>query len=261
MTKDIEMNQLQQASKLAPESPGEDISKRKANTALWRSVSVTDQAYTKKVKQRGGYTAIDPMYQARMATEQFGPFGTGWGFEESTFDTTLVELTGMVMHKAVFFYILNGVRGAFPIQNAISVWAESKTKGRYADEDFAKKVETNTISKALSKLGFSSDVFMGKFEDSKYLAYAADVVAAENDVKDADDKADAKRDYSTWMDKELDAIRNATSAKEATAIGNGLKPRASAKGFLLGYDAKKLSARIDDIVKTRIDDLAANPQG
>tara|TARA_R110002167_G_scaffold53628_5_gene153532 strand:+ start:445 stop:1200 length:756 start_codon:yes stop_codon:yes gene_type:complete len=251
------MNDLQQAQ--AIDTCIDTTAKRKKNTGLWRAVSVTDQAYTKKVNQRGGYTAIDPMYQARMATEQFGPFGTGWGFKESTLDASLVEMTGMVIHKALFFYILNGVRGEFPIHNAISIWSDAK-KTRL-DEDFAKKVETNTLSKALSKLGFCSDVFMGKFDDQRYLAYAADVVAADNDAKEADDKADAKHDYSLWIEKELDAIRNAGSAREATSIGKGLKPRASAKGFMLGYDAKKLADRIDDIVKTRIDDLSNTPQG
>jgi disulfide oxidoreductase YuzD len=33
------------------------------------------------------------------------------------------------------------------------------------DTDFAKKVETDTLTKALSKLGFSADVFLSKFED------------------------------------------------------------------------------------------------
>lgn len=236
-----------------------DFARRKTNTLLWRAVAVTDQKYTKHVNQRGGYTAIDPMYQTRKATEQFGPFGSGWGFESSSFDTALVELAGMVIHQAVFFYVIDGVRGSFPIHNAVSIWSDAK-KTR-PDEDFAKKVETNTVSKALSKLGFCADVFMGMFEDNRYLAHAAEITAAENSIKEADDKADAKKDYTHWIEKELDIIRSAISASEATRYGNGLKPRASSKGFLLGYDAKKLAARIDDIVKTRIDDLANTPQG
>ena len=38
------------------------------------------------------------------------------------------------------------------------------------DDNFAKKLETDTLTKAISKLGFNADIFMGKFDDVKYLA-------------------------------------------------------------------------------------------
>ena len=37
------------------------------------------------------------------------------------------------------------------------------------DDEAFKKIETNTVSKALAKLGFNADVFMGKFEDNNYV--------------------------------------------------------------------------------------------
>ena len=37
------------------------------------------------------------------------------------------------------------------------------------NDDFAKKVETDTLTKALSKLGFNADIFLGKFDDTKYV--------------------------------------------------------------------------------------------
>ena len=37
------------------------------------------------------------------------------------------------------------------------------------DADFAKKIETDALTKALSKLGFNADVFMGRFDDHKYV--------------------------------------------------------------------------------------------
>ena len=38
------------------------------------------------------------------------------------------------------------------------------------DDNFAKKIETDTLTKAISKLGFNADIFMGKFDDVRYLA-------------------------------------------------------------------------------------------
>ena len=43
------------------------------NTELWDSVEKTDPRFTKKVNQRGGFTAIGAQYQMRKATESFGP--------------------------------------------------------------------------------------------------------------------------------------------------------------------------------------------
>ena len=52
------------------------------NTELWDSVEKTDPKFTKKVNQRGGFTAIGAQYQMRKATESFGPYGIGWGVKE-----------------------------------------------------------------------------------------------------------------------------------------------------------------------------------
>lgn len=156
------------------------------NLSVWDKFSVTDQAMTKRVNQRGGYTAIDPTYQAKNATKAFGPYGRGWGLCVSDFDYTLID-KGVVVHKAVFFYVLEGERFEFPISNAIEAFKKTKAGDFFNDTDFAKKLETNTVSKALSKLGFNADVFMGYFEDEAYLNSAATELAnektAENDAK------------------------------------------------------------------------------
>jgi len=136
-----------------------------SNLDLWKSVEKTDPSFTKHVKARGGYTSIDATYQAMKATEQFGIYGKGWGLESIEYDSTLLDKTNMIICRAVFFYTIKGDRFSFPLCNAISPMNGSK-----ADEDFCKKLETNTISKALSKLGFSADVFMGKFENEDYLS-------------------------------------------------------------------------------------------
>ena len=36
-------------------------------------------------------------------------------------------------------------------------------------EKVVKKIETDLTTKALSKLGFSADIFMGKYDDVKYM--------------------------------------------------------------------------------------------
>ena len=129
---------------------------------LWNKVEKTDPNYTKKANVKGNnITSIAPQYQIKQATEQFGSYGKAWGFEKLHFDYSLME-KGMVVLHAMFFY----PDGKFPIINSVQINKDNaQTK---IDDDFAKKVETDTLTKALSKLGFSADIFLGKFDDIKY---------------------------------------------------------------------------------------------
>ena len=135
------------------------------NLELWNKVEKTNPKYTKKANVNGNnITAIAPQYQIKNVTEQFGSYGTSWGFKSLDFDYTLTESLGLVILHAVFYY----PGGEFPIKNAQSLFMDNaKTK---VDDNFAKKLETDTLTKAISKLGFNADIFMGLFDDVKYLA-------------------------------------------------------------------------------------------
>ena len=98
----------------------------------------------------------------------FGPYGV-WGLKD--IKHRFIDGTTMVLGYADFVYP-NIAEGApsefanFPISGSILYVSE---KGK-VDDDFAKKLETDMITKALSRLGFNADVFMGKFDDNKYVA-------------------------------------------------------------------------------------------
>lgn len=133
------------------------------NLELWAKVEKTNPNYTKQANVKGNkITSIAPQYQIKQATEQFGSYGSKWGFKTLDFDYTLKDI-GMITLNAVFFY----PEGEFPMVNSVQLFKDgAMTK---IDDDFAKKVETDTLTKALSKLGFSADIFLGKFDDVKYL--------------------------------------------------------------------------------------------
>ena len=135
-----------------------------SNLDLWNKFRTPDPKYTKEVKFGRGFTAIDPQYQLRLATEEWGPYGTGWGLR----DVTFTPFEGSMMMQGEFFY----PDGWFPIA------VDMKWK---ADNDTLKKLMTNARSKALSMLGFGADVFMGMFDDVEYVKRAK--------MKHADHKA------------------------------------------------------------------------
>ena len=131
------------------------------NLRIWSQVDKTDPAHTKKVTQRGGFTAISAAYQIMRATEVFGPVGEGWGYTagEPIFHDLLVMVPVTLWHgdrANVFGPMFGG--------------AEWKDKNGRLDSDAAKKATTDALTKLLSQLGFNADVFLGRFDDSKYVA-------------------------------------------------------------------------------------------
>ena len=134
------------------------------NLKLWESVEKTNPNYTRKANVKGNQiTSIAPQYQIKNATEKFGNYGEKWGFRDINIDYTLVPVNGLIFWSATFFY----PNGIFPATNSISIWRDgAMTK---PDDQFAKKVETDTLTKCLSKLGFNADIFLGKFDNDRYL--------------------------------------------------------------------------------------------
>ena len=168
------------------------MSDKNTNLELWNSVEKTDPNFTVKANIKGNkVTSIKPQYQIKNATEKFGVYGKDWGFKSLDLDYSLIDtpfkidnikktgsypkiiieqlggkqemVMGIIVLKAIFFY----PDGEFPIINSISIFTNNDmTK---IDDNFAKKIETDTLTKALSKLGFNADIFLGMHDDIRYV--------------------------------------------------------------------------------------------
>jgi hypothetical protein len=126
---------------------------------LWDKVCKTDPSHTKKVSQRGGFTAIDAHYQIQEATRAFGPIGQGWGYDVEGYEV----VNGIIIVKVTLWH---GERS----NKFGPILGCSEMFGKRADSDAPKKATTDAITKGLSQLGFNADVFLGKFDDNKYVA-------------------------------------------------------------------------------------------
>lgn len=142
------------------------------NLKFWNKVEKTDPAYTSEATITGRkVTSIDAYFQIKNATAEWGMFGQTWGLKDVKLSLEKMdEDTTICLYSAIFYY----PNGEFPIHNSIVVKYKTKGSEKYAgyvkvDDEFAKKIETNTITKALTRLGFNTDIFMGKFEDSRYV--------------------------------------------------------------------------------------------
>ena len=217
------------------------------NLKFWVLLKKTDPEHTKKVSTRGGYTSISPQYQIRCATEVFGAYGTGWGYESIDLDMSVAESMGLVLVRAVFFYELDGKRSTFPINNSWPI-----KSGTRVDNDFAKKAETNTMSKALSKLGFSADVFMGEFDDPDYVQAVGNEFALENAEDQIAEKAEQQKEYEDWADNVKSLLKSAMTTNELKKLFIG----AAGKAKL--YKDSTLIVQLNDIKDKRKIELEAN---
>lgn len=214
------------------------------NLKLWSSVEKTDLDFVKKVNQRGGYTAICPQYQLKKATEKFGAYGKGFGLAESNFDMSIYEYDGVVIHKAIFFYVLDGERCEFPISNAIQA-AKTTQNGKYVDIDFAKKVETNTVSKALSKIGFNADIFLGMFEDDTYLFDLSNEQKVEKAANKDEEKAKQSEALTNDCNRVIEQIAEAKNINVVQGLFKAMARRLKDKDqqLLINLTRAKDSAK------------------
>lgn len=129
---------------------------------LWQQVCTTDPKHTKKVNSRGGFTAINATYQMREATQVWGSYGSNWGVRDLKWDYIrngkgdIIE----IVLEAIFYYPGKKEDSSFPLA------ADCLYK---PGQDCRKKLLTDFTTKCLSKLGFNADVFLGLYDDNKYI--------------------------------------------------------------------------------------------
>lgn len=174
------------------------------NLRIWERYAATDPRHTKPVSFGRKFTAIDTYYQIMRATEAFGPWGEGWGWTSDHEVVVAVNDMEGVSKTSTFakvaltlWYIESG--GSNKVASCGPVIAMNllvSNKG-VPDEEAFKKATTDALTKSLSYLGFSADVFMGKFDDNRYVeAMKAEFI-----------KADAKK--ASTLPAEVDKLLGA----------------------------------------------------
>ena len=130
---------------------------------LWESVEKTNPAHTKAVTFGRKITAVDPYQQVKNATAQFGPVGKGWGWSVERVEYLPTN------ELALLIRLWHGDKSnSFDHWGQASLFIDKAEKKK--DTDCFKKATTDGVTKCLSFLGFNADVFLGKFDDNKYIA-------------------------------------------------------------------------------------------
>jgi hypothetical protein len=148
------------------------------NMKLWQSVCVTDPRAVKPItgKQYKG-NSPKPYWVIQRATEVFGPCGLGWGVQilSERFERFADEALHIAHVKV--WYVQDGKRGEIEQMGQTRAAYTSAAGKHIVDEDAPKKSATDGMVKCLSMLGFAGDIFSGQWDDSKYVAWAAEETA------------------------------------------------------------------------------------
>lgn len=143
---------------------------------LWNSVCWTDRQWTYPYKSDSGgtLTAVNPMYNIRRATELWGPCGGRWGFEvqEQRYakGRTLIDKDNCQFaerfHTVIvkLWYPTNddpkGPCGYIEHAGGTTVCGVDSQGRAFSEHDHLKCSITDAVSKALSLLGFSADLWL-----------------------------------------------------------------------------------------------------
>jgi hypothetical protein len=189
------------AKALADEQPAMPTpeQRRQSNLRIWSVADVTDPTHTREAKPFGKViTAIDSYYQIKRATETFGPLGQGWGYDLDMEIVTACSPHLVVVTLALWYIdpldaeLEDGQAtydAAFRIKCPPVITSNKLTMGDgkdgKPDEECFKKAITDAITKSLSYLGFSADIFMGLYDDAKYKAAVTERFRKERAGNDA----------------------------------------------------------------------------
>lgn len=131
------------------------------NLKLWEQVEKTPKELIEKIDAGDGkeLNTVAPINRFKKATELFGVYGKNWGLkdikhtEKRIFNTLILgEL------EAVFFYTFNDTKIEFEISNSTPIVSQEDKKLK-VNYTYRKAIETDTITKALSRLGFNADIY------------------------------------------------------------------------------------------------------
>lgn len=154
------------------------------NMALWDKLRTPNPKYLKQFTRGGGFkgTAINSQYTLRALTEAFGPVGLGWrvhiiseAVEEGApiiVDKAVVgyEKVHMMMVRLDYRMEDEWVEG--PIQYGQTMLVGTNKYGPFTDEEAPKKSLTDAIGKCAAVLGVSADIYLGLWDDNKYVNQA-----------------------------------------------------------------------------------------
>ncbi len=154
---------------------------------LWARLETTDPKFVKPITGKAYKgNSPHPTWLVRQLTAQLGPCGHGFGWSVThecyvdgqphrvmTGPETVMVVFEKMHELRIQFWTRDpdsGEIGHFESYGSTRALYLSKLGKWIHDEDAAKKSLTDAITKAMSQIGGAADIFMGRWDDNKYVA-------------------------------------------------------------------------------------------
>lgn len=202
------------------------MTEKKANDWIWGEFGDIDPKFTKPItgKQYNGISP-NPHHIIHLMTKAFGPVGSGFGWKILREDFQSFGDTTVHWCRIEFWWTEGEQKNSFE-QYGQTKAAYTTSGGKFmVDEDAPKKSLTDAITKASAQLGFASSIFLGRWDDSKYVAELRE------EFSDT-----PKTDFVALRDRLKEKIAKCKSTDELTALWNDDKQQFAA---LANGDAPK----------------------
>lgn len=196
------------------------------NLQYWNRFADIDPAFTKPItgKPYKG-TSPNPHYVIRCLTEMFGPVGQGFGWEVVA--EGFQPLGDEVLHWCRIRFWHGDGKGfdAYGQTKALMIKRDGKAM---TDEDAPKKSLTDAITKAAAQVGVASNIFLGRWDDSRYVAQVNEEYRA----------ADNAPQNQETFDRIEAAMRGKESMADLMKLVNHAKTRAAVDALPMEMQAR-----------------------
>jgi len=198
----------------------------KDNMAIWQAVKQPPREALKTIAggRLTGMTDINPQWRYEILTQQFGPCGTGWGYEIKRLWLEQAADGQVFAFAEVALWYKQGDKRSEPIPGiGGSMLIAKESKGLYASDEAYKMAVTDALSVACKMLGVGADVYAGRWDGSKYSE-------PEGSISKAQAKQINKAIEELCIDKEkflgylgVGSVKEITDYKKAIAAINAKK--------------------------------------
>lgn len=138
---------------------------------FWNKVRQPPTSALKKIKggRLSGMTDISPQWRYQAMTEHFGPCGVGWAYEIEKMWSEEGADGQKFAFASIKLYTHNGVEWSKPVAGiGGSMLVTKESKGLHSSDEGYKMAVTDALSVAMKMLGMAADIYLGKFDGSKY---------------------------------------------------------------------------------------------
>lgn len=139
-----------------------------SNLRHWERFDDIDPKYTKPITGKAYKgTSPNPQYVIKCLTEIFGPVGEGFGWDVVAEDFT--PMGDELLHWCRIKFWHTDRANTFDSYGQTKAIMKTRN-GLMSDEDAPKKSLTDAVIKAASQIGVAANIFLGRWDDQKYVA-------------------------------------------------------------------------------------------